>query len=549
MKTQAIILIFLVVAVSAYGQEAPPAPDGAIEEAQVIIEKDREIILPLANRYFEKINLEQNQVKPDELEFNFKERSFDPGRIDVTFTPATYEATDVSNGDQSRLKLGYGNYASPLVQADIYTTTNNAWLLGADLDHLSFGSGVVDDENSAAGRSSLNLIASSLKEGSSFNGRLGYRSRTGFFYGYPDEAIVSDRDSIKQVINEFNAAMDWSAQLTNEGAFKLLADLNLTNDEYGVSENLITLGGTADLPVSDLLSLRLTANANFSQYTNAIAEYSRNVYEIDPSVIYSNDNLSVRAGVKLALISEDSSLNENFNVYPDVHLNYGLSDNLRAYAIIEGGLRKHFYASRSNENFHITDSANIQHASETYRGTIGLSTYGPRFSADFFARYSQTENMGFFVNRPDNPSEFDLVYDEGSTGVLSLGTSMSYTINEHFYAELGVSYYSYSTDLQPAAYHLPEVEAFVNIRSQLTEQWSLVVGGQFMGGIIATDLSEHSDFDLDAFLDLSVELAYQINGKWGSFLCADNVLNTDYSRYWRYPNRQIMAKIGVIYSF
>ena len=39
----------------------------AIAEAQVIIEKEREIILPFANRYYEKINLQNNSPNPSPL--------------------------------------------------------------------------------------------------------------------------------------------------------------------------------------------------------------------------------------------------------------------------------------------------------------------------------------------------------------------------------------------------------------------------------------------------------------------------------------------------
>ncbi|MEM8895106.1 MAG: TonB-dependent receptor, partial [Bacteroidota bacterium] len=342
---------------------------------------------------------------------------------------------------------------------------------------------------------------------------------------------------------------DWKGQLTNDGVVGVNADFNLANDEYGVSENRFGLGLGIQSPVGDVLSIGLNARANLSQYTNAIADYKRNLFEIDPSATYSNDQLSLKIGAKVALLDEDSSLNEDFIIYPDVRLDYNLSQNVRAYVAVSGGIQQHYYASRSTENFHISDSANLQHASETYRGTLGLSANGQKLSTNLSASYGQVDNLGVFVNRVSNPSEFDLIYDQGSTGVFTFNGLFSYNVSNSLIAELDASFYSYSTDSLTAAYHLPTIDASFNLISKINDQWSLAVGGQFIGGITALDTETGNVIDLDAFFDLSVELGYQISEQWGAFLRADNVLNTDYSRYWRYPNRQIMAKIGATYSF
>jgi hypothetical protein len=254
-------------------------------------------------------------------------------------------------------------------------------------------------------------------------------------------------------------------------------------------------------------------------------------------------------GAELAIVDEDSSLNENFNIYPDVRLDYSVSGIVNFYVGVGGGIREHYFESRARENFFIGDSAVLQHASEQWQGFVGISANSQKLSFDLSARYGQIDNMGYFVNRLSNPSEFDIIYDTGTSGLLTIGATMGYSINDNIAAEFGAKFYSYTTDSLIVAIHVPELEAFFNIRTKLADQWTFGVQGQFIGGVVGANLAEGSSFDLDAFFDLSVELNYQIDEHWGAFVLADNVLSQDYSRYWRYPNRQFMAKLGVSYSF
>lgn len=544
-----IVSFFISLGFTVHAQEVPTASDGSIEEAQVIIEKNREIVLPFANRFFEKANLENSTTAPENLQFQFSERPFDPGRIEVGFTPQNYQAQLRSFSNQSFIKVGYGNYASPLLQANVYNTTNSDWLLGVDLDHLSFGSGAVDDENSAGGRSMLNLTGSKMSENSTFTGRLGYNTRNGYYYGYPEETIINDLDSIKQIFNEFNVGLDWSGRLAEDGSLDFLADFNLVNDEYGVSENKFRAGLNTKLPLTDVLDLQLGLSGVLSQYTNGMGVYKRNLYAIQPGVTFKNDVLKLKVGAGLAIIDEDSSLNENFNIYPDLRLDYSVSDVVSIYVGVGGGVREHYFESRARENFFIGDSAQIQHSSEQWQGFAGIAANSQKLSFDLSARYGQIDNMGYFVNSINNPAKFDLIYDTGTTGLLTISTKVGYTVNDVVAAEFGASYYGYSTDSIETAYHVPEMEAYFNVSAKLAEQWSLSTKGTYMGGLVGADLSNGSDIDLDAFFDLSVELNYFIDEHWGAFVLADNILSQDYSRYWRYPNRQFMAKLGVSYSF
>lgn len=546
-----IILLALVTyqITSVRAQDSPPAPDGAIEEAQVIIEKNREITLPFANRYFEKINVEHNRQSTESLQYDFAARSFDPGSIEVAFTPQVYQSSTRALSSQSLIKLGYGNYASPLLQASVFTDTHSSWLLGVDLDHLSFGSGEIDEENSAGGSSALRLTGSKLAENGTFNATLGYNTRNGYFYGYPDETIINDRDSIRQVFNEFQLRLDWTGKLAEDGKLFITTEANLINDEYGVSENKFGAAVGADIPLTEVLDLNLGLYGTFSSLTNGLGEYKRNLYRASPGVTYAKDALKLKVGAQLVMLDEDSTLNEDFTIYPDVRLDYGLSQVVNVYLGVGGGMRQHYFESRARQNFFISDSARLQHASEQWQGFIGIAASSQKLTFDINARYGQISNLGYFVNQATNPAKFDLIYDTGTTGLLTLSTTTGYVINERLGAELGATFYSYSTDSLAAAYQVPELEAFVNIAARLADRWSLSTKGQFISGLVGFEARGMTTVDLDAFFDLSVELNYAIDDHWGAFIMADNVLSQDYSRYWRYPNRQFMAKLGVAYSF
>jgi hypothetical protein len=112
--------------------------DGEIESMEIEIVKEREITLPKANRNFDKI-----PPKPSEtsikapVTYDFRSFSFQAPQINPQVRPLKLKAESPSDIYGGFLRLGYGNYASPLIEGYINNKRDKNKLYGARLYHTA----------------------------------------------------------------------------------------------------------------------------------------------------------------------------------------------------------------------------------------------------------------------------------------------------------------------------------------------------------------------------------------------------------------------------
>ena len=125
---------FLVVFLSAYSllsfsQQQPwEEGEGDIKDAQVIIEKDREIELPQATRNFERVPPLPIQVSPD-IKLSYQFDNFTPGLSALTpqirVLKIKEPALDKLYGNY--VKAGVGNYITPYLEGYFTNTLSDEY--------------------------------------------------------------------------------------------------------------------------------------------------------------------------------------------------------------------------------------------------------------------------------------------------------------------------------------------------------------------------------------------------------------------------------------
>ena len=160
-----------------------------------MIEKDRKIQLPTARKIFRKISAPESEESVYSPPNDFKTLDYKP----VAKLPALRPAKPKVSGARDQtydhyIKVGYGNFASPLLQADVNLISDKSKIVRANLDHLSFGKGAVDGKNSASSLTEVGVNADFLSDEVIFSVGTDYTTTTDHFYGYQSGLEINQSD-------------------------------------------------------------------------------------------------------------------------------------------------------------------------------------------------------------------------------------------------------------------------------------------------------------------------------------------------------------------
>jgi hypothetical protein len=141
-----LIVLQLMASVTAVAQQG--WGDGELQAVEIEIVKDRQITLPKANRLFEKIPPRPMEPIKPEITYNFKAFNFSTPELSPAVRPLRLKPEDPIKTYRGYVSAGYGNYASPYLEAFITTNKDKKKLVGVHALVDRSDKGPVDGKNS-----------------------------------------------------------------------------------------------------------------------------------------------------------------------------------------------------------------------------------------------------------------------------------------------------------------------------------------------------------------------------------------------------------------
>ncbi|HKZ38956.1 MAG TPA: hypothetical protein VJ184_14940, partial [Chryseolinea sp.] len=171
----AILVISILVSLSCFAQDPKNKEkawdtDGEIEDVEIEIVKERQIELPAADRNFEKIPPRASEPIKPPITYDFRSFNFQAPQINPQIRPLKLKQENKSNVYGGYLRVGYGNYVSPLLEAYYNTRRDKNKLVGAHAYLTSSDKGPVDGRNSGSGSSGISVFGRSFTKGISLSG-------------------------------------------------------------------------------------------------------------------------------------------------------------------------------------------------------------------------------------------------------------------------------------------------------------------------------------------------------------------------------------------
>jgi hypothetical protein len=540
---------------------------GSVQDQEFVIQKDRVIRLPKKLKNLEKVpSLPQPKalgtlnfpVSPFFLSIPAAEAQPVPAQKD--FQVPEFETYP------GLVRVGYGNYLSPLIEGRYQSTLTEDWQYATKLFHQSFGKGPVAwmDEKSKESHTELSGQGSYFTEESELYSSLILRRDAYRYYGEDLGFIIPPNvdfggpvfDPNTQIQGNFKLGirdLEKVGRIGYEGALIL----NGFKDSFAAREQELGLQGKGTYRPSKELSGSLEVTYFTTNTQDREYDLNRNYFSLRPEGNYHWGDFNFTAG--FVLVSENDSIaasKPGIRLFPVIKSRYQVGENLSVNAAVTGDVQRYTYRSFVTENPFLGPSKELLNTVTKLSfatGVEGVVLDKLVYRAGIDLR--RQANLHFFVNSYADTSRFELVYDQEAT-VFQFNSSTELSLTEKYTLTTQLDFFQYHLSDQQEAWHRPTWVLEVNQRFSPFKKLTLQANFQVMGGlkargfgVIETNPVQAEVVKLPALVDLQFNLDYAVSSRLSVFATGSNLLNRSNTRWMNYPVRGIQGLGGLSFKF
>lgn len=516
---------------------------------EVEIVRERKIVLPEANRLYDKIPPRPAEPVSPAVNYNFRSLEFETPLVETAIRPFRLKDETSLPVQQGFISAGYGNYASPYLEAFYNSARNKNQLLGLHAYHSSSGKGPVDGKNSAGGSSGLSLFAESFGKALTYNAGLGLHHRFTHFYGY--QQPEASRDTIRQAFLLFRATAGIANARKSDFSYSLGADFSYLDDKRNASESTVDLRFTSGYRFSAQSVLQINAFYSLMSRKDISLDPSpRHLLSVSPAYQFTiKENLRLTAGV-VAALENDTLDSRNTHLYPDVRAVYRLSPSVEVLGSLTGGVERVSLQTITRENMWVMPRVALYNTNTVFnfegsaRARAGsMVTLQAGFSV------AALKNFYGYLNDTVRINEFQVVYDGGTTRRTNLFAAANFNRGDVFSLEVRADVFRYNTGQLAEAWHRPGYRTTLNTAYNVRKKLRIEAGLIALGDIRALNPVSGQVVKLDPALDLSLRTEYLISPGFSVFIRGNNLTNNAYSTLLFYPVRGLQVTAGLTWSF
>ncbi len=414
--------------------------------------------LPEMNKVETSVPGFQYSISPRRLSGGFEPEPIKAARTVTTSLPKIYN---------SWLKLGLGNYSTPLVEFNISNLRSKEYSYGAFMHHKSSGGRVLleNDRRVKAGYvdNLIKVYGKRFYNKVTLSGELNFEQHSFNYYGYNTDTLMVPievkPDSIRQ--RTYRPGLTLGLKTTND-AEEFNVDAGISIDYFtdrfhnkepqmivktGFTKGFAGMTGGLDLKLdySKIRGIDTIANTQFHFY---------------PWIGKSSDDWQFRLGFEIAADIADIT---KYYFYPHANLDIIIiKDVLIPFVGISGELQKNNYANLFDENMYIKPGLTLKNTSSNFiafGGIKGNISSMIRFRAD--ASLTIFKDFHFYINDTVNaPStlpldnQFTAVYDNAN--LITYHGQIVVEPGEKFEFMVDASYYDYKTFEELKPWHRPD---------------------------------------------------------------------------------------------
>ncbi len=442
----------------------------------------------------------------------------------------------------SMIKLGFGNYTSPLAEIYLNSGRSEKYSYGARIKHLSAQG---KPEHADFSHNGLGIYGKKESNNKRLSGKLDFDRNVFHFYGYPD-TLKFEKGHVNQIINDIYGNVHFD-NVPSRQKFGHATDLdfyyfsNLQGDEFDLKgSNLIAVNIKEG-------RLKFKTSVDYMQVNQDTGKFSRTFIELFPVYDFSFKKIDFNVGFRFTYLLDT----QGGRAYPNGYLKAKhdiVKDKLRFEMGLDGGLKANTLKSLSNTNPFLNGRPVLDNTYEPYRVHASLTGALKNFM-DFQLGISQSglNKLPLYLLDSGQIPTFSVIYDDGS--LFRFFGKLQFNVNDHLKIWVHGALMNYNMKVQDYAWQLPSFEASTGISYSVKEKWSFrfqtyAAGDRYQQ--LRTPIVKAKK--LAPYVDLNLFVDYKFRPHLNFFAQVANISNGRYQQWYSYPVYGLNALAGVIYK-
>ncbi|WP_231491606.1 TonB-dependent receptor [Pedobacter sp. Leaf170] len=538
------------------------------QEEKATVSEEIEVVRPYKPILAEAVKLRRSpnldDVKTYKARLNY---SVTDRKLEINSDIQKLQAQALVDEKQTELinnyvKGGFGSLSTLLGEVYINNGRDEALQLGGYFKHFS-QEGKLNKQNSSSQQ--LSLFGRSILEENTVSGRVNLERNGVYFYGIDDTRPFLNPNPEKQAFTLIEAEGELVKnykESETDFSYTLKANAYLLNDRLEAQESYITLNGYLNKRISSL-NLGLAAATEFGNTKDISTNIGNNIFRLNPYIRLQVKGAKVTAGVNLV---QEFGTNSRSRIFPAVTADFTLiPDYLQVFGEVKGDVNRNSLKSFSDENPWLNTNVNIKNTVEKLSLSAGVKgTGGPGFGYKARFYIKQLEDMPLFVNNFGEFNKFDVIYDFGTAKITGLEGEISVQVSDALKWTGKLNVDDYKPAQETYSWFKPGLKVSSNLVYNYNKKLSFNAGVVIQDDVKAKiniqqpvapaaylmpNPSIESIVTVKGFVDLGIGADYRINKKFAVFAKANNLLNTNYSRYLYYQVNGFNIFGGLSYSF
>jgi hypothetical protein len=508
-------------------------------------------------------------------------KPFMPEYIISSIKPATLLPDPLIKLYKSFVKIGLGNYITPLAEISITNERSKKGTIGLYVRHFSTNgkielqnkkhvfAGYMDNDASLFGRKFFrkNVIGGSLD----------FIQRTRYAYGY--DTSIADYSATKKgmKLNYNNIGAKASLSSINMDSASLSYNFDISYNFFYNAQNLYQhSAGISGIITKSIMGLYAGSSMSYDFYKlpDFLLTSPKYIAALGPFVKKSSGIWSFKLGFQ-ALLDKNMGTSPVFHVYPD--LNFGFSvvpSYISFFAGLSGKLEKNDPLKSISVNpFLIQDGSLFSLPNTNYpvivsAGLKGNNGIGCNYLIS--ASYSLINDMLFYTNivsplysniffpggpSPEVGNHFLPSPDDGE--LLNIHGEISGIIKDKISYNASANWYKYTLSENEYAWNKPSWDARISVKYNLRDK--IIIGAELTGtgnrklnvldfDIPGTTPTSSHIFDMPVHFNLNLGAEYRYSRILSVWAKLDNISNNRYFEWAYYPSQRFLCMVGFTYS-
>lgn len=531
-------------------------PKGAIKDEEVVIEKDKQITLPVISRRFEAITIDLPQRDTTAVVKAPRDIVLTIPKIPVKLRPKPMKGELLEQTYWGSFKVGYGSYISPLIQADVATKRSDEYALALHFRHYSSKNGPVDKANSGMSNTDAYVNGKLFLNAVTLGAHLGANLGKYHLYGYEGLASVPIAEDIQQTLTNYSVGVDLTDNDKNEdftyalkGGIELFHAKDLLWKESDFYADLRTR-----YTIFDDMDIQINAGLHSSKQEKNLFPLTTNrlLYKINPIVTYKMEPFEFEIGAGL-FGTKDSVNSFQHKIYFAPHLvaRYTFEGGHIVSGGVTGDVQWQSARTQFNENPYLGGFTVVN--SDVKPLDFFLKANGkiaPKLSYSAGYHAAIYKLIGQYLNMPGDPSTFYLYYDEGNNFKQTFSAALDFEASKNLSFQLNGSYFTYAFENYSNAWHMPDYDLRAKVRFTLEEKLTTELVFTYLGGLKALEPNFTAQtVTLNPIADLNLNVDYKVSNMISVFVKMQNILGNQYQYFYKYPTKGFQVLGGVRFTF